>query len=186
MPDNDPPANPVGRPSLLTPEVIEDVRRLLPTCLYLETVADYIGVSRMSFHHWLKRGRKEADRLSKKGAKPRPREALYAEFFYVHKKSLAEGQLHDLGVIKKASADQVIPGTDDTPPSIRKGEWQAAAWRLERRFPQQWGKKERTEVTGKNGGELVVRVIEAVVDGPSEDPGRDGPLALLPAPLPPE
>src|SRR5262249_57922855 len=56
---------PAGRPSLLTPEVLEEVRRLLPTVLYLETVADYLGLSRQTWRGWLRRGRKEHARLAK-------------------------------------------------------------------------------------------------------------------------
>jgi hypothetical protein len=35
-----------GRPTALTAQVLEDVRRLLPTCLYIETVADLIRLDR--------------------------------------------------------------------------------------------------------------------------------------------
>jgi transposase len=115
---------PAGRPTDLTPEVIEDVRRILPTVMYLESVADYLGLSRDVIRLWQRRGRKEYKRLSKNPkAKPRQKEAIYLEFITVYKKALAEGEIHDAGVIKKASQTN----------------WQAAAWRLERRFPHRWG-----------------------------------------------
>jgi transposase len=115
---------PAGRPTDLTPEVIEDVRRLLPISLYLETVGNYIGVSRMTIHRWSKRGRQEEKRLRNPRAKPKPSEAIYLQFCYAYKKGLAEGELYDAGVVKQAAATQ----------------WQAAAWRLERRFPERWGR----------------------------------------------
>ncbi len=118
---------PAGRPTDLTAAVIEDVRRLLPTVLYLETVGDYLGVSRQTWRGWLRRGRAEERRMRRTGADPDPGEAIYLEFFTTHKKALAEGEIYDAGVIKKAAAEQ----------------WQAAAWRLERRFPHRWGRKDR-------------------------------------------
>src|SRR5215471_1952060 len=73
-------AHPGGRPTALTPQVLEDVRRLLPTCLYIETVADFISLDRSTVRKWLKRGAKEHQRLSRnKRAKARQAEALYME-----------------------------------------------------------------------------------------------------------
>jgi hypothetical protein len=115
---------PAGRPTKLTAEVIEDVQRLMPQALYLETVADLIGVTRRTMYGWLKRGGKEARRLENPKANPEEAEAIYAEFFLTYKKALAKGQLRDLQIIGKAAEEQ----------------WQAAAWKLERRFPDLWGR----------------------------------------------
>jgi transposase len=145
--------NPVGRPTLLTPAIIEDFRRLLPTVLYLETVGDYLGVSRQTWRVWVRRGRKESDRLAKNPrAKPREKEAPYLEFFATYKKAVAEGELYDLGIIKKASADQVNAAGE----VVRQGQWQAAAWRAERRFGRKWGRKDALAVTGKDGAPLAL------------------------------
>ena len=61
----------------MTPDVIEDVCRLLPTALYLETVANFLGIHRTTFRRWLNRGAKEAHRLRKSGTKPKPGEAIH-------------------------------------------------------------------------------------------------------------
>ncbi len=162
---------PAGRPTELTPAVLEDVRRLLPTTLYLETVADYIGITRMSIHNWLRRGSLECKRLTRnRRAKPKESEAIYLEFFYAYKKALAEGEIYDAGIIKKAASEQ----------------WQAAAWRLERRFPKRWGKKDnsKVELTGKVQAEVVglsneqrasaVSRIMAAVGRSAPHPNGDG------------
>src|SRR5262245_55296527 len=108
---------PAGRPSALTPEVIEEVRRILPVVLYLDTVGDYLGLDRSTWRKWLSRGRKEARRLSRSPrARPKESEALYLEFFDAFKKGMASGEIYDAGVIKQAAGQH----------------WQAAAWRLER------------------------------------------------------
>jgi hypothetical protein len=162
-----------GAPSKLTPEIIEDVRRLLPTVLYMETVGDYLGVERTTWRKWLKRGRAEANRLKNPRAKARPKEALYLEFFHTYKKGLAEGEIYDLGIIKKAAT-----GSGDTP-----GQWQAAAWRAERRFPDRWGRKDRhrMELAGKQG--VVLQIVEEEVDAPSSDEkgsAHEAPDGVLP------
>lgn len=119
---------PAGRPTLLTPEVIEEVRRILPVCLYLETVASYLGICRETLRQWLKRGQRERNRQRKNPkSKNCLKESIYVEFLDTYKKALAEGEIHDTGVIKKASQES----------------WQAAAWRLERRFPSRWGRKDK-------------------------------------------
>ena len=117
---------PAGQPTALTPEVLEDVRRLLPTCLYIETVADYLGLERTTVRKWIKRGSIENKRIAK-GQKAAKAEEKFREFFLVYKKAIAEGLIYDLGIIKKAAATQ----------------WQAAAWRAERRYPGKCALRER-------------------------------------------
>ena len=158
---------PAGRPTDLTPEVIEDVRRLLPTVMYLETVADYIGVTRQAIRGWLKRGAKEIKRVRRKpGRRILVAEALYVEFFHAVKKALAAGEIGDAGTIKKASADQ----------------WQAAAWRLERRFPDRWGRKDRHEV--EHSGSITTEIVEVLADGDGGDATPAGAEGGQPPPSP--
>ena len=55
----------------------------------------------------------------------------FPEFSEALKKAEAEAELHWLEQIESAAA---------------AGAWQAAAWRLERRYPERWGKRERVDV----------------------------------------
>lgn len=111
-----------GRPTELTPDVLAEVTRVLPVVLYVETLADYIGVTRFTVRNWIKRGKKEEKRLRHPRAKPCEREAIFLQFFYAIKKAIADGQFHSLQIIRNAAATQ----------------WTAAAWLMERRFPEQW------------------------------------------------
>jgi len=38
------------------------------------------------------------------------------------------------------------------------GVWQAAAWRLERKYPDKWGRR-RVEVTGPGGGPVQTQAV---------------------------
>ena len=118
-----------GRPTKLTPELIADVRRFLPTCLYMDSVGDYIGVARSTWRLWLRRGRREAERLARDPkAKPDPGEAIYLEFSDAIKRGLAEAEMRAVSCILNAAPQH----------------WQAAAWVLERRWPQHWGRDRQT------------------------------------------
>ena len=57
--------------------------------------------------------------------------AEFPAFSVALKKAEAEAELHWLGQIEAAAAD---------------GAWQAAAWRLERRYPERWGRRDRVDV----------------------------------------
>jgi hypothetical protein len=159
---------------------LEDVRRLLPTCLYLETVADFLGLDRSTVRKWLKRGAQEHQRVSRtKRARYRKREALFVEFFLSFRKALAEGLIYDLGIIKKASADQVVSDESGRPVSIRPGQWQAAAWRADRRFPELWGRKDTVVMSDVSQRELdaeIERELERLADA------RQAEAAGAPAP----
>ena len=115
---------PIGRPTDLTPEAVAEVAYLLPRTLYLRTVADFLGVHRSSVYRWLERGRREEKRLRRPTAKPKPSEAIYKQFCDAYKKGLAEGEIRAVAAIRQAAAES----------------WQAAAWLLERRFPERWGR----------------------------------------------
>jgi hypothetical protein len=152
----------------LTPQVLEDVRRLVPTCLYIETVADFIGLDRTTVRKWLKRGAKEHQRLSRnKRARVRQAEAVYVDLFLIYRKALAEGLIYDLGIIKKAAADQVVTNESGRTVAVRPGQWQAAAWRAERRFPEQWGRKDtvvRSDVSQRELDAEIERELERLAD----------------------
>lgn len=128
---------PAGRPTDLTPEVVGQVETLMPSCLYVETFADLIGVSRVTIRTWLKRGSKENKRINKakKPTEPHADEAIYLEFLYAIKKAIAKAASDAVQAITAASSLQ----------------WQAAAWLLERRHTDKWGSlKVKAEIAALN------------------------------------
>ena len=64
------------------------------------------------------------------------------EFSDAIKEAEGKGAVLWLGKIEQAASD---------------GNWQAAAWKLERRYPAMYG-RQRLELTGANGGPVVVKV----------------------------
>ena len=101
-----------GRPTKLTPLIQEEVCKALKAGMYMETAAAYAGIDKDTLYEWLKKG-------------ARGDGEDFIKFSDSVKRAVAEAELTDLLLIKKAASD---------------GTWQAAAWRLERRFRERWGR----------------------------------------------
>lgn len=121
----------MGRPTSLNAEVIEKIQQALMACAYIETAAHYAGITRDSFYTWFKRG-KIAKHLiydENTGEYDKMRipesERIYADFADIVEQSMSGSELRLLKQIDDAARD---------------GNWQAAAWRLERKFPKRWGR----------------------------------------------
>lgn len=96
------------------------------------TAAALVGIEEETLSRWLAAGAK--------GKEP------YAQLYQAVKNAEEEAVRSRIAIIRKAAEE---------------GNWQAAAWWLERKFPVEWGKQEklRAELTGENGGPLLARVI---------------------------
>jgi len=112
---------PAGRPLELNPSLIEQTKTLLARCLYIETVADALGINRFTFRRWVKTGAFEQRRRDR-GKDPNPKLDLHCELSAVVRKTLADTSGDFLAVLQ-------AHGTQN---------WTALAWLLERRFPEKW------------------------------------------------
>jgi hypothetical protein len=119
-----------GQPTKLTAEVQDKIIEAIKMGNYQETAAAYAGIAQSTFYHWMERGRNEPD-------------SIYSEFMEAVEKAKAQSEVRDVTLIEKAATD---------------GSWQAAAWKLERKFPQKWGRVTRTEITGAEGKPISVEV----------------------------
>lgn len=96
---------------------------------YIETAAAWAGISKDTLYNWLKKG-------------ARSRRGKFRAFAEAMEKAQAEAEMRDIQTIGQAALS---------------GNWQASAWRLERKFPKKWGRVDRSEVTGKDGGPVEVK-----------------------------
>jgi transposase len=106
-----------GRPTKLTPDVAACICRMLRRGLYIETAVAFAGISRSTFYSWMERAAKGDC-------------GLYVDFLEKVQSAMAHAEMRDLAVIDAAA----------------KTQWRAAAWRLERRFPDRWGRTPRRKV----------------------------------------
>ena len=100
-----------GRPTKLTPEMLERVDKALRAGLYRKDAARWAGISPATFCNWLLRG--EAQRKGK-----------FREFL-------------DAVVNAEQQTKNLMVGSVLV---AAKKDWKAAAWWLERKFPHDWGK----------------------------------------------
>ncbi len=111
----------MARPTKLTEEVHDRIVGALLLGLYQDQAARYGGINPGTFYRWIDRG---ASELKK--------DAIYREFREAVQKARAEAEARRIAVIHQAAED---------------GTWQAAAWWLERSFPERWGRRQKVEVT---------------------------------------
>lgn len=102
----------MGRKLKLTPQTQEEIVRALGVGATHEQACQYVGITPECFYNWLRHG--EAGR------------SPYSEFFQAVKKAEGQAAIGWLASIEAAA---------------RAGQWQAAAWKLERRYPKAWGKQ---------------------------------------------
>lgn len=89
----------------------------------METAAAFAGISKDTLYRWLREGARNP-----KGE--------YGEFHEMVREVMASAEVLLLAQIGKAA---------------REGHWQAAAWHLERKHPERWGRRERHELSGNIG-----------------------------------
>jgi hypothetical protein len=116
----------------LTDELIETIAQAIRVGSYVETAVALAGVSKDSFYRWLRQA--ESDDANE----------MTVKLSDAVKKALAEAEKRDLDVIDKAA---------------QEGEWTAAAWRLERKFPNKWGRQSKVQLehTGMDGGPIEIQ-----------------------------
>ena len=120
----------VGRPTVLTVEIIDAITGFIYAGAYIETACAAAGLPKSLYYEWLKLGakRKKATDDDKKLIDP-----LYEQFTDAIKKAVVDAELKDLIRVDKAA----------------ERTWQAAAWKLERKYPSRWSRTQRLQHEGE-------------------------------------
>jgi len=131
----------MGRRSMLTPERSSKIVNAVKAGNYLETAAQYGGITAAGLHKWLKRGRDERERIEN-GEEANENESRYVEFVEAVENARAEAEVRAVALIQQAG---------------QAGTWQASAWYLERSYPARWGRREKVEHSGPDGGPITLQ-----------------------------
>lgn len=75
--------------------------------------------------------------------------------------------------LKEAEGRAVVGWLAKIEKAATDGNWQAAAWKLERRYPHDYGRRVQ-EHTGKDGGPVAVRITDIVAEIPASLGGSGG------------
>jgi hypothetical protein len=133
--------------TILNKDIQDKVVQALEGGNWIETAANYAGIAPSTLYSWLDRGRKEQARRDEYPNDPNPKnEEKYVEFLESVEKARARAEVQSVALIRKAAID---------------GTWTAAAWFLERSHPRRWGRMDRHEVAGAEGGAIQVEAVSA-------------------------
>jgi transposase len=105
----------MARPTKLTDEVEEEVLKAIRAGASLAAAAQFAGIDASTFYRWTERGD-----LAGTGRA----DARFRRFRTRVEQARAQAEVRDVTIIAKAS----------------ERDWRAAAWRLERRNPQRYGR----------------------------------------------
>lgn len=118
----------------VNPEIQKTLVKHLKAGNFLETAMAAAGISRQNMTRWLTMGAKERNRAQiDKRKRVRKKYQIYVDLLDAIEQAQAESEIRDVKIMEKAA----------------KGNWQAAAWRLERKYPERWGKKSTISHQGR-------------------------------------
>lgn len=147
-----------GRQLKLTPETRTRIVQAIGVGAPMYQAAALGGCSYWSLKTWLDRGEQEqvrldeADRAEESSEADRaviPSEEPYLRLYQELKAAEAAAVTRWLGRIEQAASD---------------GAWQAAAWKLERRHPADFGRPMKVEVAGPEGGPVPIAIVGLPID----------------------
>jgi hypothetical protein len=144
--------NMAGRKSKLSDQVKEKVTKAVSAGNFLVTASEYAGVSVSTISNWMQRGEDAAERRD--GGKRVPKsERKYLDFFIAIRTARNEVEARNVVTVSRQATN----------------DWRAAAWFLERSFPQRWGKKTAMELSGVDGGPIqTVSWVDALREADAE------------------
>lgn len=101
-----------GRPTKLTPDMQKRICEAIKLGMSRERAAWFCGIDRVTLQRWLKAAEGRAS-------------GKYVDF---------------CNSLKKAEADAIAVNLKNLHTAAQNGAWQASAWMLERRYPQEYGR----------------------------------------------
>jgi len=130
------------KPIEITQEFIDEFCKYIQEGNYIETVCDLMQINKDTVYKWIRLG-----------GKGNPK---YKPFADAVKKAMAQSEMFLLAVLSRAA---------------EKGQWKAAAWRLERKSPKRWGYGPKEDISNLTGDKIKVvwvsdrDVIEDEIEG---------------------
>lgn len=148
------------RPLLLDEETSTKLAALLRSGAYVEQAAAQVGIGKATFYDWLGRGARERKRRAAIGdvvdvSPNRKREQVFVDFIDAIERAQAEGEHAMLAAVSRCAIGGAVvsrttttdaAGVTTTTERLADPDWRAAAWRLERRSPERWGRRDATTV----------------------------------------
>lgn len=143
-----------GRPTKLVPEVVDRLIAASKAGNPTRIAAGYAGISERSFMNWMARGRRAVEARDEDDHQPDKTDLPYVALYEQVSRARSEAALQALVQIRAAARDKVVMDRETIrhdPKTgkivfykkerrIQAGDWRAAAWFLERVYPQHYGR----------------------------------------------
>ncbi len=130
------------RKSKLTSELIKEAYKLVAAGNYIKDVYPILGIDESTWYRWLSEGEKAKSGLKR-------------EFYETIKKAEKDAIARNVALIQRAA---------------QEGNWQAAAWWLERKYFEDWGRKDKVDLSAdKDGFKVIVEYVDEREKDGSED-----------------
>jgi len=124
----------MGRHSKLTPELQAEICKYISEGNTYDRACRLAGISDSIFYKWKARGEKE-------GA------GIYLQFLQAQKRSLEQFKQTNIDIIQAAA---------------KEGTWQAAAWLLERKHPEEFGRRDRVTLESNSKDDKLDALIKGI------------------------
>ena len=127
-----------GRPLKLNDELIEKIAQRIRIGAYIETAVCSCGVSKASFHEWMKKGNEQ-------------KTGIYRRFLDAVEKAMYESEMDDVARLAQLGKEDLA----------------TIKWRMERKYTKRWGKREiiKTETDDtKNSSMDEENIHQHIVD----------------------
>jgi len=122
-----------GRPSKLTAELIKNIQNWLRMGYFVEDAARMAGINKSTLYRWLDKGKEDREQEI---------DSLYADFCNAMERARAEAEGMFINSIQTAA---------------KRGQWQAAAWWLERSFDK-WSKPSKLQISGDEEEPVNIKI----------------------------
>lgn len=133
----------MARRTKLTPELQRDILQVLSAGATIKDACHYVGIAERTYYAWIEHGEKANS-------------GLYYQFMQAAQKAIASGSVEAVTVIRMAAKEQ----------------WQAAAWFLERKNPQEWARRTKVEIELSKDAESKLKQLQALADANGHDLAR--------------
>ncbi len=145
-----------GRPTKLTPSVQDTICQFIAAGNYIGVACKAAGIDHATYDRWLVKAEQN-------------KSSIYAKFAEAVKRAESEAETRNVLLIAKMAAGGSpvrrttrydrqgnVVAVDE---QLAQPNWQAAAWLLERKNPERWGRRERQEVVYPDGAPQPTFII---------------------------
>ena len=164
-----------GRPTKLTPQIIDEIEYLVGGGNYISTACQAVGINHQTYYNWLERG--------EKGEEP------YFAFVEALKRAEAKAEAARVARVEAAGIGgnlmrkKTITKPDGT--VIEDEQWSQPQWladmtHLERRHPDRWGRKDRTSIDVNERKSITITRVEVVLNQGEGVPVIEGEAREIP------